>query len=72
MPENYKVTFAPEALPAELSSQMKGNEVLTVACQSCFCLVPEVGLAEHLQRVHQQGEGYVPPAPPPTTSTQPT
>lgn len=72
MAQNYKVTFAPEAVPAELSSQMQGkDEVLTVACQSCFCLVPQIGLAEHQQRVHQQGEGFVPPAAPPTTGTQP-
>ena len=62
----YAVTFAPQ----EGKTVPAGHSALVVEmCQTCWCLVPQAVVAEHMQEVHQIGSGYVPEGPPTATPT---
>jgi len=70
MPQTYPMKFAPQSETTGQLPTGSGNDngnILVVMCQTCWCLIPQAVEAEHMQEVHQIGEGYVPEGPPTST-----
>lgn len=65
MAKTYNVKFAAqEGAPEPVA---EGGTLLVEMCQTCWCLVPQAAVSEHMQEQHQVGEGYKPEGPPTAT-----